>query len=206
MFLRVVRAASGKSGIKHEYVRVVEAYRDHEGKTRHQTIINLGRKDLLATHLDLDKLGRLLHGDKPGKPSVEGDDVGAVGAWDWGPMLVATHLWRELGLAWISTGPDLPNMVLGQTAHFRALSLRNYYAKWCADSPIAQRLLAQRSRDSGQFRSLLDEEMLGAGLHQRTNWPTSYSKILESRESVSVSDVREFSFRGNPGYRAGKAR
>src|SRR5262250_2702566 len=60
-------------------------------------------------------------------------------------------------LAWISTGPDLPNMVLGQTAHFRALSLRNYYAKWCADSPIAQRLLAQRSRDSGQFRSLLDE-------------------------------------------------
>ena len=98
MFLRMVRAASGKSGIKHEYVRVVEAYRDHEGKTRHQTIINLGRKDLLATHLDLDRLGRLLHGDKPGKPSVEGDDVGAVGAWDWGPMLVATHLWRELGL------------------------------------------------------------------------------------------------------------
>src|SRR5215469_14671657 len=37
----------------------------------------------------------------------------------------------EVILAWISTGPDLPNMVLGQTAHFRALSLRNYYAKWC---------------------------------------------------------------------------
>src|SRR5215469_17377065 len=69
----------------------------------------------------------------------------------------------KIMLAWISTGPDLPNMVLGQTAHFRALSLRNYYAKWCADSPIAQRLLAQRSSDSGQFRSLLDEEMLGAG-------------------------------------------
>ena len=109
-------------------------------------------------------------------------------------------------LAWISTEPDLPNMVLGQNAHFRVHSLHNYYAKWCADSPIAQRLLAQRPHDSGQFRSLLDEEMLGAGLHQRTNWPTSYSKILESRESVSVSDVREFSFRGNPGYRAGKAR
>src|SRR5215467_7184751 len=97
------------------------------------------------------------------------------------------------------TEPDLPNMMLGQTAHFRVLSLRNYYAKWCADSLIAQRLLAQRPRDSGQFRSLLDEEMLGAGLHQRTNWPTSYSKILESRESLSVPDVREFSFRGNPG-------
>src|SRR5215471_11483578 len=51
MFLRVARAPSGKTGVKHEYVRVVEAYRDHEGKTRHQTIINLGRKDLVAAHL-----------------------------------------------------------------------------------------------------------------------------------------------------------
>jgi hypothetical protein len=98
MFLRVVRAPSGKTGVKHEYVRVVEACRDHEGKTRHQTIINLGRRDLLTTHLDLDKLSRLLHGDQPAKPSAEGEDVGAIGAWDWGAMLVAAHLWRELGL------------------------------------------------------------------------------------------------------------
>ena len=69
MFLRVVRAPSGKTGVKHEYVRVVEAYRDHEGKTQHQTIINLGRKDLLAAHLDLDKLNRLLHGEPAADPS-----------------------------------------------------------------------------------------------------------------------------------------
>src|SRR6516162_3050022 len=99
MFLRVVRAPSGKTGVKHEYVRVVEAYRDHEGKTQHQTIINLGRKDLLAAHLDLDKLNRLLHGEPAADPKlVTDDDVGAIGAWDWGPMLVARHLWCELGL------------------------------------------------------------------------------------------------------------
>jgi transposase len=98
MFLRVVRAPSGKRGVKHEYVRVVEAYRDHDGKTRHQTIINLGRKDLLAAHLDLDKLGRLLHGDKAAAVVVNSDAVGAIGAWDWGAMLVARHLWRELGV------------------------------------------------------------------------------------------------------------
>ena len=62
MFLRLVRATVSK-GVKRDYVRVVEAYRDDNGKTRHRTIINLGRRDLLATHLDLDKLGRLLHGD-----------------------------------------------------------------------------------------------------------------------------------------------
>jgi hypothetical protein len=34
MFLRVVRAAGGK-GVTHEYVRVVEAFRQ-DGKTRHR--------------------------------------------------------------------------------------------------------------------------------------------------------------------------
>jgi hypothetical protein len=62
MFLRVVRATVSK-GVKREYVRVVEAYRDNAGNTQHRTVINLGRRDLLAAHFDLDKLRRLLHGD-----------------------------------------------------------------------------------------------------------------------------------------------
>ena len=96
MFLRVVRAAGGK-GVKHEYVRVVEAYREH-GKTRHRTILNLGRRDLLAAHLDITKLMRLLHGEASADGGVRREDVCAVGAWDWGPMLVARQLWCELGL------------------------------------------------------------------------------------------------------------
>lgn len=99
MFLRVVRAAGGK-GVKHEYVRVVEAFRD-QGKTRHRTVLNLGRKDMLAAHLDLSKLRRLLHGGEVppvADGGVRADDVQALAAWDWGPMLVARQLWRELGL------------------------------------------------------------------------------------------------------------
>jgi transposase len=101
MFLRVVRAA-GRKGIKNEYVRVVEAYREN-GKTRHRTVLNLGRRDLLAAHLDLDKLMRLLHGAAmPDRAltdrTIRHEDVGALAAWDWGPMLVARHLWGELGL------------------------------------------------------------------------------------------------------------
>jgi len=98
MFLRLVRARSGSTGIKRDYVRVVEAYRDNEGKTRHRTIINLGRKELLATHLDLRKLHRLLHGDADGAAHVTRADVGAIGAWDWGPFLAARAMWSELGL------------------------------------------------------------------------------------------------------------
>jgi hypothetical protein len=96
MFLRVVRAAGG-NGVTHEYVRVVEAYREH-GKTRHHTVLTLGRRDLLAAHLDLGRLTRLLHGDAASDGCVRREDVQAVAAWDFGPTLVAGHIWRELGL------------------------------------------------------------------------------------------------------------
>jgi transposase len=97
MFLRVVRAAGGK-GVKHEYVRLVEAYREN-GKTRHRTVVNLGRRDLLAAHLDMRKLTRLLHGEEEEEArEIDGEKVRAVSAWDWGPMLAARHVWRELGL------------------------------------------------------------------------------------------------------------
>jgi hypothetical protein len=96
MFLRVVRAAGGKD-ITHEYVRVVEAFREN-GKTRHRTVLNLGRRDVLAAHLDLNKLMRLLHGDAAAVGDIRPAEVHARAAWDWGPMLVARQLWRELGL------------------------------------------------------------------------------------------------------------
>jgi transposase len=91
MFLRTVKAAGGK-GVQHEYVRLVEAYRE-DGKNKQRVVCSLGRKDLLAAHLD--SLIRLLKGEVP-QGSV--GEVQATGAWDWGPMLVARELWRELGL------------------------------------------------------------------------------------------------------------
>jgi len=90
MFLRVVRAKSG--GVQREYLRLVEAFREN-GKTKHRTIVNLGRKDLLAPHAQ--DLLRILT-DAPRRSAVS--DANAVGAWDWGPVLVARHLWCELGL------------------------------------------------------------------------------------------------------------
>jgi len=63
--------------------REVEAYRHHAGKTRHRTIINLGRKDLLTAHLDFENLQRLLHGDARRPDHIKREDVYAIGAWDW---------------------------------------------------------------------------------------------------------------------------
>ena len=122
MFLRVVRANVSK-GAKREYVRVVEAYRDHEGKTRHRTVINLGRRDLLATHLDLSRLGRLLHGDTVDDDHIVRDEVGAVGAWDWGPMLAARAMWIELGFDTILDGLVRPDRCEAVRLSDRALVL-----------------------------------------------------------------------------------
>lgn len=124
MFLRVVRAAGG-AGVKHEYVRVVEAFREN-GKTRHRTVLNLGRRDLLAAHLELNKLTRLLHGDAAAVSPVgdiRPDDVHAVAAWDWGPTLVARHVWQELGLKATLVRFGKPGHRDGSTLSDRALVL-----------------------------------------------------------------------------------
>ena len=94
MFLRTVKAAGAK-GVQHEYIRLVEAYREN-GKNKQRLVCSLGRKDLLAAHLD--SLVRLLKGEAAARQVSAWGDVQATGAWDWGPMLVARTLWRELGL------------------------------------------------------------------------------------------------------------
>src|SRR3990172_446070 len=62
MFLRIVKARGGK-GITHEYVRLVEGYREH-GKNKQRVISNLGRKDVLGAHLH--SLIELLRGEPGG--------------------------------------------------------------------------------------------------------------------------------------------
>jgi len=92
MHVKVIRAKS-TTGKTLEYVRLVESFRE-DGQVKHRTIVNLGRRDLLAPHLD--RLIEVLRPDSP--PPAFASEPQAVAAWDWGPVLVAQHLWRELGL------------------------------------------------------------------------------------------------------------
>src|SRR5512135_3731764 len=117
MYLRTVKAAGGK-GVQHEYVRLVESYRDN-GKNKQRVVCNLGRKDLLAAHLD--SLIRLIEG-QPREDATAGE-VRAMGAWDWGPMLVARTLWRELGLQTSLDRLWRPSRQDGLTLSDRALVL-----------------------------------------------------------------------------------
>src|SRR5712692_6578251 len=95
MYLRTVKVR-GSTGVTHEYLRLVESYWE-DGQAKQRIVANLGRKDLLAPHLDA--LVRLLGGE-PGRPAaaLRAGAVQADQATCWGPMLVARTLWRELGL------------------------------------------------------------------------------------------------------------
>ena len=93
MFIRTVKVPSS-NGTVNEYVRVVEAYRDH-GKVKQRVIADLGRKDVLSTLLP--KLQRLLLGT----PTPTGEDPEAIAVLDastWGPTLVVRTLFEQLGL------------------------------------------------------------------------------------------------------------
>jgi len=93
MFIRTVKVPSS-NGTVHEYVRVVEAYRDN-GKVKQRVIADLGRKDFLLPLLP--QLQRVLLG----APSVPGQDPNAIDVVDastWGPVLVVRALVEQLGL------------------------------------------------------------------------------------------------------------
>jgi transposase len=102
MYLRTIKA-KGADGVEFEYIRLVEAYWEN-GHSKQRVVANLGRKDILAPHLE--SLIALLGGGKKTKansPSC-GEHIEATVAACWGPMLVARSLWREFGLESILDG------------------------------------------------------------------------------------------------------
>jgi transposase len=97
MYLRTTRVKRADGHVD-EYIRLVESYWNN-GSPRHRIICNLGRKEILAPHADA--LMRILKGEEKRAAKQAAD---AIGAWDWGPMLVARHFWQELGLRRIIDG------------------------------------------------------------------------------------------------------
>jgi transposase len=91
VFLRSVKAANGR----HEYLRLVESYREGD-KIRQRIVLHVGRKDLLAPHLDA--LVRLLQSDQQDPAWVSAAEVTTPQAWTWGPVHVARHLFDSLSL------------------------------------------------------------------------------------------------------------
>jgi transposase len=93
MYLRTIKVRSS-NGTVNEYVRAVESYRE-DGKVKQRTIVDLGRKDLLAQIFP--KLRRLLMGDS-NTQDAPSTDPQILDASTWGPVLAIRALFTQLGL------------------------------------------------------------------------------------------------------------
>jgi transposase len=91
LFLRSVKAPNGR----HEYLRLVESFRDGD-KVKQRVVAHLGRKDLLAPHLDA--LVRLLQDESSAPRWIPAAEVSTPRASTWGPILAARHLFEKLSL------------------------------------------------------------------------------------------------------------
>jgi hypothetical protein len=114
MFLREVKVAPDRC-----YLRLVENYRQAD-KVKQRVIAHLGRKDLLAPHLDA--LVRLLQSNDPSPGWVAADQVSTPEAWNWGPILATRHLFEGLALGPILDG-RYPRLRHGQPLPERVFPL-----------------------------------------------------------------------------------
>jgi transposase len=169
MYLRTTRVKR-RDGKVDEYIRLVESHWNN-GRPRHRVICNLGRKELLVPHADA--LLRLLKGE--GKTSAANQDPVAVGAWDWGVMLVARHFWRELGLEQIIDSLASPKG-RGRPLADRALAL------------VANRL-SEPSSEHGMARWLETDFVCDRwGRRWLPEWREEAERLSSKRPRVRVQD------------------
>src|ERR1700732_3167455 len=85
----VKRHAVVKGGRRYVYLRLVEAYRDADGRVRHRVLRTLGREDELKAS---GQRGRLA----PASPGLHPPPFGTRR--HVGPLLLVAHYLRRLGL------------------------------------------------------------------------------------------------------------
>lgn len=167
MYLRTTKVKRPDGHID-EYIRLVESVWN-DGSPRHRIVCNLGRKDLLAPHADA--LLRILKGEE--KPKSTGAE--AIGAWDWGVMLVARHFWQELGLHEIVDSLVKRGEDRGQLAD-RALAL------------VTNRLCEPTS-EHGMARWLETDYVCDrAGRRWLPEWREDWERLASRRPRVRVKD------------------
>ncbi|MDP2729713.1 MAG: IS1634 family transposase [Dehalococcoidales bacterium] len=187
MFIRTVKAR-GKKGEQHEYLRLVENYREND-RTRQRVVISLGRKDLLAPHLD--SLVRVLGGEGPDSEWVQATEVKPEEAACWGVVLVARHLWQELGLDDILDACEGKKRRAGASFSERAFVLvvnrlcspgsEHHLANWLETDYVCDR--------NGQRWLPLWEEhgRVQVNLTWLQRWYRTLDKLIESKEGIEQS-------------------
>jgi transposase len=168
MYLRTTKVKRPDGRID-EYIRLVESYWNN-GRPRHRIVCHLGRKELLAPHAEA--LLRLLKGESQPRLKIKAD---AVGAWDWGPMLVARHFWQELGL------PAIIDALVGGSGQRGE----------CADRALGlvTNRLCEPTSEHGMARWLETDYVCDrAGQRWLPQWREDAERLASRRPRVRVKD------------------
>ena len=187
MFLRSVKAANRR----HEYLRLVENYRQGD-KVRQRVVLHIGRKDLLAPHLDA--LVRLLQADQPHPTWVTPEDVVTPQAWTWGPLRVARLLFDAFSL-----GPILdranPALRHGQPLSERVFPLvanrltrpgsEHALARWLEDFYV---VTAAGSRWTPQWKAA---GRVKVGFEQLRLWYDTLDELLAQQAPLEMAIWQE---------------
>ena len=131
MYPRTIKVRSS-SGTVHEYVRVVEAYRE-AGKVKQRVVADLGRKDLLLELLP--KLRRLLTGDI-GADTGDPPESQILDASNWGPVLGSSKRKKYRAAARLPAANAPPPSAPSRASTARSCSSQIHAATTC---PTASR-------------------------------------------------------------------
>jgi len=183
MFIRSIKVRSSAGNV-HEYVRVVSSVREN-GKVKQKVVANLGRRDTLEAVLPL--LNRFLLGEdneqQLAKELAQDGTLEVVEAGTWGPMLVARHLFQQLGLfplldagrRWPKLLPeedpddDWPSRVLAMlTNRLTGPESEHGLAGWLENHYIMDRIGRRYVPCGSSLRAVLER----AGTRQSRHGPT----------------------------------
>jgi transposase len=183
VFLRSVKAANGR----HEYLRLVENYRQGD-KIRQRVILHVGRKDLLAPHLDT--LVRLLQADQPDPTWVSTEEVSAPQAWTWGPVRVARHLFDSLSLGpildgttqWLRRGQPLSERVFPLVVNrLTRPGSEHALAQWLEDFYV---VTAEGSRWMPQWKA---SRRVKVSFEQLRLWYETLDDVLAGKPQIETA-------------------
>jgi len=187
LFLRSVKAANGR----HEYLRLVENYRQGD-KIRQRVVLHIGRKDLLAPHLEA--LVRLLQADQQNPTWVSAEEVSASQAWTWGPLRVARHLFDSLSLSPILDQAS-PSMRRGQPLSERVFPLvanrltrpgsEHALAQWLEDFYV---VTAEGSRWTPQWKA---SRRVKVSFEQLRLWYETLDDLLAQKAQIETAIWQE---------------
>lgn len=180
-----------KSGSKtYEYLRIVESYRDENGRTTHRVVANLGRLDQLADKLPdlIQSLSRFSEA-----PLLSADDVQLEQALPWGPILLARHLYDRLGMGRIiaaATPSDKRRFDIAQTAF---VLIANRLTDPCSEHGLARWLESYFVCDDGGERWLpqwlpeeriTDEQRVRVEPAQLNTWYRTLDALVAAKRDI----------------------